>query len=349
MPLADADLIDLGNVTLKELGRMKFNQIATRLQNYEIMGRMLKEDKQQFEGSTGLQRTLLIDHSGAAKMVGQFQQDTVNVTDQTVLMSIPWRHATTNYAYERREMLMNKGAAKIVDLIKIRRADAMISLAELMEAQGWSKPADSNDKVNAFGVKYWVVKNLTAGFNGGNPAGFTAGAGNIDSSAVTRWANYTDGYTSVTKPDLIDKMRTAARKIMFKSPVSIEDFRKGAGDTFRIYVNEPTIKAMESVGEQQNENLGRDIAAYDGTITFRKNPITWVPKLDADSDNPVYMLNFGWMNPVFLEGDYMRESSPMVPSYQHNVFVIHVDLTWNLICTNRRAQAVLATGVANAA
>lgn len=344
MPLADQDIIDLTNVTLKELGRMKFNQIATRLQNYEVMGRLLKEDKQQFEGSQGIQRTIMIDHSGAAKQVGLFQTDVVNVADQTKLMDIPWRHTTTNYAYERREMLMNKGASKIVDLLKIRRTDAMISLAELLEAQFWSKPTDSNDKLNQFGVKYWVVKNATAGFNGGNPAGFTSGAGNIDSSSITRWANYTDQYVTMTKPDAIDKMRTAARKIVFKSPVSIDDFRKGSGDSYRIYVNEPTIKGMEALGEAQNENLGRDIASMDGTLTFRKNPIVWVPKLDADTENPIYMLNFAWFAPVFLEGDYMRESAPMLSALQHNVFVVHVDLTGNILCTNRRAQAVISTG-----
>lgn len=344
--LNDTDIIDLTNLTLKELGRMKFNQIATRLQEYHMMGKMLKDEKQEFEGGTGIQRTIMVDHSGAARMVGMFQTDTVNVADQTVLMSIPWKHTTTNYAYERREMLMNKGAAKIVDLLKVRRADAMISLAETLETQGWSKPSDSNDVANAFGVKYWIVKNATAGFNGGNPSGFTSGAGAVSSTTVTRWANYTAPYTSVSKPDLIDAMRTAARKIVFKSPISIDDFRRGAGDTYRIYTNEATLKAMESVGEAQNENLGRDLASMDGTLTFRKNPIFWVPKLDADTDNPVYMINWAWFNPVFLSGDYMRETSPSLAANQHNVFVVHVDLTWNMLCTNRRAQAVLSNGVA---
>lgn len=342
MPLADSDILDLTNLTLKELGRMKFNQIATKLQNYEIMGRLLKEDKQEFEGGSGIQRTLMVDQSGSFKMVGLFATDTLNVADQTVLLSIPWRHATGNYSYERRELLENKGPSRIVDILKIRRADCMISYAEGLETQGWSKPVDSTDKLNMFGVKYWIVKNNTTGFNGGNPAGFTGGAGGVDSTVVSRWQNYTAQYTNVTKPDLIDSMRTAARKIIFKSPVSIEDFRKGSGDTYRVYVNEPTIKAMESVGEAQNENLGRDIASFDGTLVFRKNPIVWVPKLDADTENPVYMINFAWFNAVFLEGDYMRESPAMLAAGQHNTYSVHVDLTGNFLCTNRRAQAVIA-------
>ena len=33
-----------------------------------------------------------------------------------------------------------------------------------------------------FGVLYWLVYNASTGFNGGNPTGFSAGAGNLDST-----------------------------------------------------------------------------------------------------------------------------------------------------------------------
>src|SRR5690606_3042281 len=107
------------------------------------------------------------------------------------------------------------------------------------------KPADSDDKLAPFGIPYWVVKDSTAGFNGGNPSGFSSGAGGLDSSRHTRWANYTDSYTNVTKADLIKKMRTAYRKIRFKSPMNVPDYRRGRGDQYRIYVNEETISDFE--------------------------------------------------------------------------------------------------------
>jgi hypothetical protein len=84
-------------------------------------------------------------------------------------------------------------------------------------------------------------------------------------------------------------------------------------------------------------------------LTFRRNPIIWVPKLDESGltgqpTAPIYMLNFAWFYPVFLQGDYMRESEPAPAPHQHNTWQIHVDLTWNVLCTDRRSQAVLATG-----
>jgi hypothetical protein len=184
------------------------------------------------------------------------------------------------------------------------------------------------------------VKNSSTGFNGGDPAGFASGAGNLATATYSTWKNYTAQYTNVTKSDLISKMRTAYRKIKFESPVDIPDYRRGRGDQYRIYLNETTIKAFEDLGEQQNENLGRDLASMDDTITFRRNPLVWTPELDSDTTYPIYMLNFAYFAPVFLKGDYLRESDPAKAEGQHNVFVVFVDLTWNILCTDRRRQAV---------
>jgi len=343
MPLTDSDLVDLGKAVLKDLGRLKFNQIATTLQKYEVMSRIMRKDKVQFDGGNGIQRNIMVDHSNAAKQVGLFEEDTLNVGDVLAQMDIPWRHTTTNYAYERHEILVAQGdAEKVVDIIKVRRIDAMISLAKLMEEQFWSKPLTSADKLEVFGVPYWVCKNAATGFNGGDPAGFASGAGNMAVADYPRWQNYTAQYTAVTKADLIKSMRKAYRQIQFESPVDIPDYRNGRGDQFRLYVNEDTLETMEDVGEAANENLGRDLAPFDDTITFRRNPIVWVPFLDDDTSDPVYMINFAWFYPVFLKGDYLRETDPKIAAKQHNVFEVFVDCTWNLLCTDRRSQAVLS-------
>ena len=188
------------------------------------------------------------------------------------------------------------------------------------------------------------MKNATTGFNGGAASGFSTVAG-LDPTTTKgeRWKNYTAQYTNVTKDDLIKKMRTAHRKIQFKTPVDIPDFRRGNGAQYRIYTNESVLNEMELLGEAQNENIGRDIAYYDDSITFRKHAIVWVPKLDSDIQNPVYMLDMSQFYPVVMEGLYLRETDPKPAPLQHLTMVVHVDLKWNAMCVDRRAQAVLAT------
>jgi hypothetical protein len=345
MAYQDSDFVDLIQGTQKQLGEQKFTNIATRLQSYEIMGKLLKEQKLKFDGGTAIQRNALTDHSDSARMVGLAEVDVVNIPALIGKYEVPWRHTTASYAYERRELLMNNGDRKILDLVKTRMTATKIALAELMETQGWTKPVDSTDGINLWGIPTFVVKNATAGFTGTNPSGYTGGYGSLSSTTYPRWANYAGPYTNVTKADLIKSMRTASRKTNWKSPVDINDYRTGTGQEQRIYVNEATMASLEDVGESANENLGRDLSYYDDDLTFKKHAIKWVPKLDADTTNPVYMLNLADIHIVCLEGDYMYVSDPKSASgngLAHTVFAGFIDLTWNMVCDNRRTQAVLS-------
>ena len=343
MPIEGSDIADLVKGTLQELGRLRFEQIAQRLTHYEVFSRLMKKDKMQFDDGYGIKRSVMTDHSDAAEHVGLYNTDTVNVADVLQTIEVPWRHTTTNYAFDKRELMMNRGASRIVDLLKVRRTDGMLSLIELMETAFWGKPTDSNDKITPYGLTYWIVKNATTGFNGGAASGFTDGPGGLSPTTYTRWKNYTYQYTNITKDDLISGMRTGHRKIGFKSPVDVNDFRKGRGDMYRCYCCETVIKGIEDLGEAQNENLGRDIASMDGVMTFRRNPIIWAEKLDDDTQNPLYMLDMSSFYPVFMRGDYLRETGPQQAANQHNVMVVHVDLTWNILCVDRRRQAVFNT------
>lgn len=345
MPTLQAeDILDITRTTLRDLGRAKFTQIATRRPRYEVFDRIMKKERVQwFDDGFGIQWDVMVDHSGAAEMTGLFHVSAPNIGNVMQQATVPWRQAQTYYGWEHREVLYNRGPSRIVDLIKVRRGDGMISLIELLEDEFWQKPVDSTDKLHMFGVPYWVVKNATEGFNGGNPAGFAAGAGNISSLVYTRWANWTNSYAQVSKTDLILKMRSAALETDFKAPIDIEDFRTGTGQNNRIYTNRSVWLALNSQAEDQNDRLGPDIASMDGETVFQKRPIVYVPKLNEDAQNPVYMLNWSYMGFAILRGDYLRESKPAVVSEgtQHNTYIVWIDLSGNPICRDRRRQAVL--------
>ncbi len=343
-----ADISDMVKSTLRELGRMKFQQIAQDIQWYEIMGRWLKKDRVTMDDGYGIQKNIMTDTLGAASHVGLFETDDTDVGDHVRHLQVPWRHIQTKWAFEYRETLMNRGKSLIYNIIKPRRAGAMIDLAQELEDNAWAVPNSSDNKL-PYGIPYWIVANATTGFNGGNPTGPDSNAhsttGNIDADTYTTWKNYTAQYTDVTKNDLIKKLRTAHRKINFRSPVDINDYRTGNGQQYRLYTNEAQLNSIETLGENQNENLGRDIASMDGTIVFRKHPIVWIPKLDGGTSptNPIYMINHSCFQTVVLKGDYLRESDADKAPHQHNTFQVFVDMTYNYCCVDRRRQAVLVT------
>ena len=346
MPTLTAqDIPDLVKGTLYDLGPAKFNQIAQEIQYFKVFSKWFKQDKVVFDSGIGVQRTLMARYDrSAASHVGFSATDQTNITDVLEQIQVPWRHAKTSWGIlYQTDVLMNRGKALIVNVVKPRRASALLALVQELEDRAWGSPPSSTDKVLPYGIQYWLTESATAGFNGSYPSGHTAIAGiNLDNAP--NFKNYTDQYTTVSKNDLIAKMRTAYRKTGFVSPLTDDQYRGSMGQRFRIYVNEPVIQDFENVGEGQNENLGKDIASMDGTTTFRRIPIEWIPAMDSRSDNPVYMVDHSSFFPVCLKGDYLRESEARQNPDAHNLYEVFMDITYNYVCDNRRKNSVITTG-----
>ena len=344
MALQAAQIADLISVTLKDLGRLKFSEIASSLTDYVALPNILQKEKVQYQSGTAVQWNVMHAQSNAAKNVGLYESDNVNIADVMTTANAPWRHCTTNYAFERREIQMNANPARIVELVKTRRADAMISLTELMETNMWSAPASSSDTLKPFGIPFWIQAPTAGqeGFLGKNPSGFSGGAGDIDSDQekFSGWRNYVADYTTINKTDLIRKWRKAAVFTNFKSPVPHASYN--TGNNYAYYTNYDVIGRLEEVLEAQNDNLGNDIASKDGLLSFRQNPVVYVPKLDTDATDPIYGVNWGVLKPAFLSGEWMKEEGPNTVPGQHTTFQVFVDCTLNYICTDRRRLFQLA-------
>ena len=341
MALTAQQISDLIVGTQKELGKLRWTNIAMQLQDYVAMPQIMQKEKVQFDGGVGIQRNIKLKHSGAAKHVGMFEADKVVIANTLTTINTTWRHTTTNYAISRREINMNKGPQRLVDLVKVRRTDAMESLAELMEDTIWGTRSEDDD-VTPDGIFTWLNRydgaNTALGFNGKKPDGWTNYPGGLNHE---RFRNFTGQYTEWTKADLIKKLREAYRRINFKAPVATAGYERGAPRRV-IYVNHDTISALEDLGENQNENLGRDLASMDGKMCFRGIPIQWVPQLDSDNGDPVVMIDWSVIYPVFLKGEYMNETAMDRSPDQHTVFRTFIDLTWNLLCVDRRRLAILS-------
>jgi hypothetical protein len=258
-----------------------------------------------------------------------------------VKAEVPVRHVNAHYIYDQREPDFQRGGLAIVDIVKSKYVGMMVSLHEYLETVLWSKPADSSDVKTPWGLAYWLTRSTTEGFNGGNPTGFTSGKGGIDQSTYSRWANWTAQYAAITPEDLVRKMRTAHRKSQFRSPVSHATPDLGAMRN-GIYTNSDVIGYMEEILESNNMNLGNDIASKDGRTTFKSTPITYAPKLDDDSADPVYMLDWKHLAIGVLAGWENNLTAPYMVPNKHLVRRVDLDASLNMICTDLRKQAVIS-------
>ncbi len=315
-----------------------FLDLQHDLSDFVAVREMWKKRKKVFSGGHPWSFKAQIDHNHSAKAVGLFEIDGTALTDTMISGTVPVRHVNAHYIYDQREPDFQRGGTSIVDLVRTRYVGMMGSLFEKIEEYLWGVP-DAGDEKTPFGLKYWLLRNTSEGFNGENHANFSSGRANIDSSIYTRWANWSNDYEEITKEDLVRSMRRAHRKIQFRSPVSHAEPVLG-GMSNGIYTNDAVLGLMEEILESQNMNLGLDLASKDGKTLFKSTPIVYAPFLDDDSENPVYMLDWKWLAIGVMAGWENNLGKPYMVPNKHLVRRVDLDASLNMIATNLRRQAV---------
>lgn len=344
--LQATNIADLVAATLRELGELRFTQIAQGLNRYIVMSRLMKKGKVQFYGAGyGLQWDVMTDDNGSAQFIGLYATDQVSVNNVLTQGNADWRHITWNWGIDRREIAMNNSPRRIVELVKTRRIASFLSAVKKFEAAAWTCPA-STDSVSPYGIPYWIVKSNTQGFYGTTPiiGGYTTVGGIVptayQASNGYRWANWTDQYTNITKDDLISRWGRAADFTTFEAPIESPTFSTGDdpmyATTYTVY------QQCKFLLESQNEDIGYDLDAMDGRPVFRRVPITWVPQLDADTTDPVYGINWGEFHTAGLKQEWLRETLIPVQSNQHTVSSTHTDCTFQWVTRDRRRHFVIA-------
>lgn len=355
VPLKPDQIADIVTNTLRKYDKNKWTDISTPLQDYVVMGRLLGGKKVPFDGGTRLQWQVKVQNSGTAVNTGLFDTDTVDIADVMKTADCPWAMQKCHFGYDEREDSFQSDAETIVKVIQTRRHAAQVDLVELLENNFYQMPTSASDSVELlkpFGLPYWIVgtgATSTFGFNGGNPAAFSSGAGNLSSVTYPAWSNGNATYSAVSKADLVRKWREAATKCEFKVPVPHPAVDSGRS-SWGFLTEYSVIQPLEELLESQNDNLGNDLAPKDGVLMFRGNPVIWSPWLDQNSVtepggltlvDPVYGINFATFECVFKSGWFMKDSPPIRSASSHNVWAVFTDTSQQFRCTNRRRNFVL--------
>ncbi|MES2155750.1 MAG: phage major capsid protein [bacterium] len=332
---------DLVQTTLRNLGKPKFTDISSRLQKHPTFKNLLRKNRRELESGYGIQFDVMVGQAQSASNVGIGASDNVEDLDVMTQGTADWRNTTSNYVLPLQVVDMNREPARIVNFVQMKRIAAMISLAELLEGNFWGPPVSATDNITPWGINTWVVKSSTEGFNGGAPSGYTTIG--LNPTTYPAWQNWTYQYTNVTEEDLIRHWRKACTFTDFEPTVDGIP-TPNTGDDYGFYSNYGVIGPAEELLKAQNDSTGNDLAKFDGTFHFRRAPVNWIPYLEADTTNPVYGINWGWIKTYILQGWWLRETNVPVYPGQHTLSAHFIDMTYQFISKNRRCHMVLATG-----
>lgn len=345
--VSNSQLLDLQKTTLRDLPDLEF-EVALDYQNYPVCNQWFQGDKKKIQSGYEISRRIVLDTSGNATHVRLYQKTAINVSDIQYEITAPWVQAQTHYSIERREALRNRAPARYIDLLSSRRMDGTLDLADLLEKKAWECPSSATDDLLPRGLTYWIsmlASGASDGFNGltirwgdgtGTPATTTTDdKAGIDPTTETKWRNYAAEYVAINAA-FVKSLRKAFHATNFKSPMLAQDLAKGPASNYRIYMALDELCEYEDLVTNANDNLGRDLDPFHGNTTFKRVPIIYTPVLDDKTKDPVYGVNHGKFYPVVQDGDWMRESEPMMDVEQHNVTTTFIDCSYNFFCSNVR-------------
>ena len=359
--ISNSDLVDLQRTTLENLPNLDF-EVALNSQQYHVVNEWFKSEKLQVDSGTAIVRNIILDTSGNARHVRLFQKVGINVADVQSRITAPWVQIQSSYSIERREALRNRKPARYIELLKSRRVDGMVALADLLESRAWAAPNNVSDDINPYGLPYWLSKKMPANATGytaaiddpsGTPNGAggfvgrrviygdgstaTNGKGGLDPTGITsgKWRNWADTYQAIDG-NFVKIMRKAFHATKFVSPMLAKDLKEGPTSKFKIYMGLQNLTDYEDLTTKSNDNIGSDLDKFHGVTTFRRVPVLYTPQLDSDADGVIYGVNHAKFFPIILDGDWMRESDPMMDVEMHNTITTFVDGSYQYFCLNVR-------------
>jgi len=341
MGLTVSQINDLVLLTHESLVRKgAWLDAQTDLTKHVLCRELWKKRQKKFAGGHPWEWQMQIDHNYSARAVKLYQKNVSAINDTMITASVEPRFVNAHYTYDVREKAFNRGPEQIADFLKTKIVAARVSLFEYLETVLLGKPESSDDKETPYGIKYWVVQDEDEGFNGENPDGFTGGRAGVSSSTYSRLKNYTGTWSAVTDEDLLAKLSRMMRKTDFMSVVDHSEPKLGAPGRL-ILVDDYVYGACEQLLRAGNMNIGTDLAKYNGRVMYGTSPLTYTPKLDAESNHPVYTLNTEFLQIGVQEGWEEKTSGPNLLSGYTHVYRVDTDATLQMICTDWRRQGVL--------
>lgn len=346
--LTPRQIADIDNLTLENYQKDEWLDESLALNDF-IFEQALRGPGRKVGRDGGKMLTWKIQDANlnSYQRSGLYGVEATNNANLSSEAKIDWTKQIVGYDYDvDEEVFNNPTAVRILDLLSMRVHAMWNDWFVGMETDMWAAPASSADSpMRPYGVPFWFQSTgatSTFGFNGGDPSGFSAGAGGRAVATYPRWKNANWTYATIDDDDFFLKLAESLDKCRFRSPHNYAQLGKGKPD-WSLYTVYSTIQTCRKLQKAQNDDIGRDLGEYQGEVLFRRIPMVWVPALDQDSSldsytttAPIYGLNWRKFHYVFQEGKEMVKTDPITPSDQPTVRKKWMYSWGNFRCYSRR-------------
>ena len=338
-------------------------QIALKNQTCEIVNRWFKSDKKVVTGGDSVKFYVQLKRSNNASHTQLYDTDDVNVAQVVSEGSVNWVHAKTAWAFDVRELAMNKGnPQRVFNMLEQRVKAAIHDLIIELEEAAWRTPSSSSDTLAPHGLPGWLVQadsdNETGNFTGyvgdyttsadGESAYSTVAGLSCTSSVNPYWANWYADHNNNIDDTLLKLLSKAFLETRFETPTIAGEALdpKSNFNNFRMYTSSNVILNLEEIARKSDDKVGFDLGKYAGATIFKGIPFKWINDLDTEltyvrGADPIYGVNHSHFYPIVLADNNFRRTAPAPIKGSHNVLEAFIDLTYAYVCDNRRTAGFL--------
>lgn len=342
-----AQIDDMVKLTLSDYQRKSWVDLSADYTEYLAADIMQDASRQQSTSGLKYEWVLQYSKNENTKYSGLYGVDRTSQRPLSIRAEVPLTMVTTNLEYDINEQAFQSGnSTEIVNFMQMRLHSMYTELYEFLEEALWTAPSSSAlSPMPIMGIPFWLQQNATATYNqygGVNPSGWTSGRAGVSSSTYSRWANGTFRYSNITSDDLFKTMRRANFKSKFLAPHKFSELSKPGGSNCVYYTTEAVVNEASRLLEARNDNLGVDLAKYDGMALFNGCPFKAVDYLDetASTTAPIYGVNWNTFKFLYIKDRFMQLGDPMVQNDRHTVRIRHLDFWIQLYCNDLRRNWV---------
>jgi hypothetical protein len=357
MPLRLEDIPDFVETVLDEYEKKGYVDLTIDPRQ-KVAPKLVNKKVRNWKGGKQVDWKLKVAEAGNARTTGLFDTDRSNRVSMVDSGQCPWAFYTTNFIYDvQEEEFGSDNPNVVIDYLEMQNHDMYEGFWKLLETHLWTAPTTSTQNPRQmFGLPFWIQKNgatAQGALNGGNPTGFSAGAGSIDSNTYSQWKNWTFSHDgTVTEQGFIERVVEAMDKCQFVAAHAYPELGgSNKEQRFGLYSTYRMKKGLRRFLRSQNDNLGKDAAEmHKGNPIINGNEVEEVPYLTdnvsaddgtaSNGDDPIYGVDWKTMEFFRKRNWWMKRHAPIRAAGSHNVYEVHMDSHIQLCCNNRRRNFV---------
>jgi len=307
---------DIWNATLQNIVTKEPALATFAYTNYQWYN-MFFQNSHKVKGGDHLEGHITLDSEGNARLVGIWEQDTLEKKNIQKKYRAYWRQAKGGMLWNLMETSLNSGAEKIYDTLSSQYRSAVKDIIETVYLSLLTGPTSATDDESPYSINTWLrvgTASSTGGwtgyqarYNDGSTPGTAFDTAGLTSSASvnTGWASYYADHLGNIDESLLSLLDVAVRKLNFQAPIIPSDPSMGKNGliNFSMYSSNNVLKKLNTFYAKADDNMGYNRDSHYGTPTFMSIPFAYCDILDTArtslyGTDPIFGLSHSQIYPV---------------------------------------------------